>query len=384
MVELINDMNGYIDPAANIQAFYDEVWNIATAQGYGLDVWGRIVDVKRVLTVTGFGNYALSDQSYRTLILAKALANICDGSIGAINQILMNLFPNMGDCYCTDGQDMTMTLVFGFTPTPVQAAIISLSGVIPKPAGVLINTTGGVGGTLAVTIQSSIAAGATQSAPISAWKFGANHATVTGGSGSYAFAWIFTPSDSNGSWTLAGAGSADASPAVTGVAPTLSSAGTLRCTVTDTITGASVASASVVYAFADTAAAAGPPAPGALAVTILPGLSITVLGGAFIFLPNSATITGGVAPFTIQWGELDDGGGDWLITSGATLTAVLSVKLNHEGEDPTGLPTSSQATLTATVRDSAGHVATSNVATYVYTNAIFSGGAEGISASGPS
>jgi hypothetical protein len=139
------------------------VWNVETAQGYGLDVWGRIVGVQRVLDVQasevfGFkealpgastfgegvfysggptsGNLALSDSAFRQLIYAKAAANICDGSIPAINRVLMLLFPGRGDCYVTDGLDMTMTYTFTFVLTAVERAIVLLSGALPRPAGV--------------------------------------------------------------------------------------------------------------------------------------------------------------------------------------------------------------------------------------------------------
>lgn len=164
LVQLITNFNGYIDQSANIDAFYDLVWNVDTAQGHGLDIWGRIVGVGRVLQVQStpyFGftgpagvsgdpynvspfysgsvlteNYALSDTAYRVLILAKALSNISNGTIPSINQILLNLFPGRGDCYVTDDQDMTMTYTFTFVLTPVELAIISQSGVLPKPTGV--------------------------------------------------------------------------------------------------------------------------------------------------------------------------------------------------------------------------------------------------------
>lgn len=164
LVQLVSNFNTYLDPTANLDAFYNLVWNVDTAQGYGLDVWGRIVGVGRVLQVAsgvyfGFaeaddssetpfnqapfysgsqttGNFALTDEAYRTLIYAKALANISDGSIPGINQILLNLFPGRGNCYVTDGQNMTMTFTFSFTLSPVEFAIVSQSGVLPKPAGV--------------------------------------------------------------------------------------------------------------------------------------------------------------------------------------------------------------------------------------------------------
>lgn len=162
---LITNFAGAFDQTANFDAFYDYIWNVATAQGVGLDIWGRIVGVTRVLNIqnagsyfdfeesglsgTPFGaapffpggalttNFSLSDDSFRVLIYAKALANISDGSIKSINQILLKLFPNRGgNAYVADGLDMTLTYTFGFTLTPVELAIIEQSGVLPKSTGV--------------------------------------------------------------------------------------------------------------------------------------------------------------------------------------------------------------------------------------------------------
>lgn len=161
--QMLENINGYLDPAANFDQFYALVWNIDTAEGWGLDVWGRIVGVGRVLQVssgTWFGfaeasdsngfnqqafyngapvtqNFILSDPAYRVLILAKAAANITDGSIPAINQILLALFPGLGG-YVTDGENMSMTYTFSVAPSAVQLAIISQSGVLPKPTGVSV------------------------------------------------------------------------------------------------------------------------------------------------------------------------------------------------------------------------------------------------------
>lgn len=179
LYQLIQNFFDYIDPSANLDAFFDMIWNLDTAQGYGLDVWGRIVGVERVLRVPdpvitapakpyfgfkeannaalvkGFGqaifyggggggggvvltttNYVLSDGDYHLLILAKALANISNGSVPSINQILQKLFPGRGNCYVIDNLNMTMTVAFRFILTPVEWAIVSQSGVLPRPCGV--------------------------------------------------------------------------------------------------------------------------------------------------------------------------------------------------------------------------------------------------------
>jgi hypothetical protein len=192
LTQLIGNLFAYLDQTANFDAFFDYIWNVDTAQGYGLDIWGRIVGVNRVLQVTAgdwfgfeeatpgsdpFGqgsfysgttltsNFALSDEAYRRLIFAKMAANITNGSIPAINQILLGLFPNRGNAYVTEGGNdgtwfgfqeslnsvgfnqasfyagsaiatMTMTYTFEFELTPVELAIVQNSGVLPKPTGV--------------------------------------------------------------------------------------------------------------------------------------------------------------------------------------------------------------------------------------------------------
>lgn len=166
LLKLIANMAEYIDPTALFDDFYKRIFDVDTAEGYGLDVWGRIVGVTRVLQLPlndqylGFeeaapssypfgsgvffnnsaltSNFALSDNAYRRLIFAKALANISDGSIPAINQILINLFGQYGNCYVTDGGDMTMTYTFGSQLSGVDFAIVSQSGVLPRPAGVRV------------------------------------------------------------------------------------------------------------------------------------------------------------------------------------------------------------------------------------------------------
>jgi hypothetical protein len=71
--QLIYKMDEYINPDADFDAFYDYVWNVETAQGFGLDIWGRIVGVGRMLTIPGnetfLGyNEALNWQPFRPIV----------------------------------------------------------------------------------------------------------------------------------------------------------------------------------------------------------------------------------------------------------------------------------------------------------------------------
>ena len=163
---LIADFFECVDQTTDFESFFDNVFNIDTAVGHGLDVWGRILGISRVIQVTagdeyfgfnesteqfGFGqapfysgapvtdNFSLTDDSFRLLLLAKAAANITDGGIAGLNRLLLNLFPNRGNCYVTDGNDMTMTYTFEFELTPAELSIVTNSGVLPRPTGVAVS-----------------------------------------------------------------------------------------------------------------------------------------------------------------------------------------------------------------------------------------------------
>lgn len=164
LVRLIENFNAYVDPNANLDAFYDLMWNVNTAQGYGLDVWGRIVGVSRVLPVTqqpmSFGfddgvndfapfgqapfypgaplttNYALSDAAFRTLIFVKALANITSCASPALNRLITLLFAGRGRAYVNDLGGMTMRYTFEFQLTAPEVAILTGSGAVPHGTGV--------------------------------------------------------------------------------------------------------------------------------------------------------------------------------------------------------------------------------------------------------
>jgi hypothetical protein len=152
---VISSFYAAADKTPDFDTWYRDVWDVDTAKDYGLDIWGRIVGVNRVVyvqTVSSFGfqeagastwntgvgfsggiwtesdlnqggdtfysgspltsSYRLETESYRKLILAKASANISDSSIHSINRIMMLLFPGPGNCYCTDG--IHTTSYFGF------------------------------------------------------------------------------------------------------------------------------------------------------------------------------------------------------------------------------------------------------------------------------
>lgn len=164
ITQLVQNMNDYIDPRTDFDNFYDFVWNIETAQGFGLDIWGRIVDIGRELQIPvvtqffgfkeGAGTYPfneqpfwdgtppatqtyiLADDAYRQLILVKALSNITATNARSVNQLLQNMFAGRGRCYVNDLGNMSLRYTFEFLLTDYEFAIMTQSGAIPRPAGV--------------------------------------------------------------------------------------------------------------------------------------------------------------------------------------------------------------------------------------------------------
>lgn len=136
ITKLIENVNTYIDQNQNMTDFYDKIWNIKTAVGFGLDIWGNIVGVKRGIQVEGQGLVQLDDETFRTLILIKALANITDVTAPTLNRLISQLFADIGRCYVLDLGNMAMRYVFEFYLTPLEYAILTLSDVFPRPAGV--------------------------------------------------------------------------------------------------------------------------------------------------------------------------------------------------------------------------------------------------------
>ena len=49
---MIERFNQCIDPRADAMEFYRDIWDIETANGYGLDIWGRIVGIERYVFIT--------------------------------------------------------------------------------------------------------------------------------------------------------------------------------------------------------------------------------------------------------------------------------------------------------------------------------------------
>ena len=147
-----------LDPATDIETFYNEVFNPLTAEGVGLDVWGRIVGANRYLTVDNedyFGflgsllnpfnqapfyihgdtdHYRLADEAYRTLIFLKAAANIGNATLPSLKEILSTLFED--SVLVMNIGEMKVRVVFEFYLSAYDRALFAEYGLLNLGAGV--------------------------------------------------------------------------------------------------------------------------------------------------------------------------------------------------------------------------------------------------------
>ena len=164
---------------ADKQAWFDEnqagfwedwvrdVFDLRTANDFGLSVWSIILDLPLTIVVQevtgirpawGFGANRLNfnngnfrPQSGSTISLTTEqkrfalrlryfqLAN--RGSVMEINRFLKYLFTGVGKVYVEDGLDMTMEYVFKFTPSAAIRTVLTYYDLLPRPAGVGVTRT---------------------------------------------------------------------------------------------------------------------------------------------------------------------------------------------------------------------------------------------------
>lgn len=153
-----------INPEADINEIYEKMVDPETAEGFGLDVWGRIVAIGREYIAVdeqfkylGFkpvpetpnprlnslnnapfyrrvdGKVRLTDDAYRTYIFIKAMINLGDSTLASINKMLAFMFPET-KIACLHVDTMVMRLVIeGRISAASKQALLNLPWL---PAGV--------------------------------------------------------------------------------------------------------------------------------------------------------------------------------------------------------------------------------------------------------
>lgn len=142
--------------------WYRDVFNIDTANDFGLAVWGRILNVGLGLQVDstigiphfGFGIYhrnfnngnfaratsgeqALSTDQKRLIIRLRYYQLISRGTVTEINEAMARIFGDLGQVFVRDPLDMSkITYVFKFTPSSRVRLILDRMNLLPRPSGI--------------------------------------------------------------------------------------------------------------------------------------------------------------------------------------------------------------------------------------------------------
>ena len=153
-----------INPKSDIDLLYKKLVNPRTAEGYGLDVWGRIVAIGRSylavddgtpyfgfdppegvknerLNTFGnapfykqiYGKVRLADPMFRTYVFLKALINISNSSLASLNRMVKLLFPDADIQILHTGTMVLRVLVLSPMSESDKAALDNLPWL---PAGV--------------------------------------------------------------------------------------------------------------------------------------------------------------------------------------------------------------------------------------------------------
>lgn len=131
-----------LDPHIDIDLFYDTMFNIYTAQGVGLDNWGRILQISRTINDTDLGiNITLNDDYYRLQLLYKALANISASTAEAQNKLLSVLVGtdinrDSIPVYVIEVDTMVIRWVFETFFDLIRLAVFKNVGILARGAGV--------------------------------------------------------------------------------------------------------------------------------------------------------------------------------------------------------------------------------------------------------
>ena len=170
ILQIIDDVNQNVGPEQNIQDFYDVVFNLETAVGFGLDIWGRIVNISREIGNVAPGEYfgfynpaftipdqvytpwnnapfynandildtiTVNDEIFRKMILGKAYANIMPAVAPTFNRIF-DILLGPGNGVVIDNLDMTIQYNFFVPIDLVLGTIIYDTNLLPVPAAVKV------------------------------------------------------------------------------------------------------------------------------------------------------------------------------------------------------------------------------------------------------
>lgn len=169
IIALAAGFQARLDPHIDIDLFYEKIFDIYTAEGFGLDNWGVILGIGRVIEAPpnlqcfGFDEseldpfdqntfaldysqlppeyVSLSDFNYRAILLYKALANISNATAETQNRLLSVLVATgaggfTGPAYALEVGPMIIRWVFEHYLNSFQVEIFKVAGTLARGAGV--------------------------------------------------------------------------------------------------------------------------------------------------------------------------------------------------------------------------------------------------------
>jgi len=152
---------------ANQTAFWEDwtrdVFDLRTANDFGLAVWAIILDIPLAVAsqgdaankpIWGFGQYhenftngnfasisssSLSTEQKRLVLRLRYFQLVTRGTVPEVNAFLAYLFAPLGLAYVNDGYDMTARYVFNFPLSSALEMVLTEYDLLPRPAGVKID-----------------------------------------------------------------------------------------------------------------------------------------------------------------------------------------------------------------------------------------------------
>ena len=109
-----------LNPESSIGLMYEHMIDPWTADGAGLDVWGRIVATARRIYAAG-ESVILDDYTYRKYIFVKALFNLTNSSLRSINFFCGQLISSGVRVLHTDTMALTVLVTEIVDPQALQA-----------------------------------------------------------------------------------------------------------------------------------------------------------------------------------------------------------------------------------------------------------------------
>jgi len=134
LLELLAFADQWIDPAQFGATFLANVWNINTAVGFGLDIWGRILGVSRYLLVNQptAGNYFGFNTAPTAANVKLGTGNGVTVTFGIVGVSGTPVTPLAGAVFTINGVPTAPALQTGtnvtFAPAPANGAVIHFIG----------------------------------------------------------------------------------------------------------------------------------------------------------------------------------------------------------------------------------------------------------------